>query len=1828
MKKTYLFFVLAFLLLVQVGYGNVAVDAETKLSMQPSMGIDGKSMLSRWVATEVGLSPIANTGDENPYTVPKMKSGKIAYGFCIYDDAWGTNNQFGLYSFNTANPSNVTREWITNLSVDAAVYYDGYYYAQTSKYSGVYTSMEFGKFNATTGEYTIIADFMDILPQFTDFTIDYSTDPPSLLGLRTYSVGEWKLVNINMSTGEITDMTPNSTIGSFFTLACGFDGTVYSVGAYGTLYTINKSTGEPTEVGETGMSPKFLQSMEFDHTDGILYWALTDSDFNGKFGMIDPTTGAFTDLGKLGNNAELTGLHIPFVPSPNGSPAKVSNIKAVPAENGVKTATISWNNPLLDNAGANLSSITAVKLYRNNELIKTYDSPSVGGEYVYVDNPKRNGNFIYKITVENSIGVGNAAFVKVFVGEDIPMAPKDVVLSRNGTSGILSWIAPKVGLNGGWINGSALTYKITRKPDNKIVAEAVQGNSYTDIVGNAGSYTYNIQSSISGIAGGSVNSNPLYIGNSLSLPYQCLTDQQWSLWTVINVNEDNRTWVHYDNGDGVIVHYTYSIEEDADDWLISPPITLNPGSYKLSFDYKSRSSVFSEKMGLYYGRGETVATQSNLLADYNDIMDVNYKRGIQVVTVAEAGDYNFSFYAYSEAGKAGIQLNNVKLEAMVENDLEAIGISGNMIPVANVEQTYTVKIRNGGSLTQNSYEVELIDEANAVLSTVNIDQVIGVNETKEVTLTWTPTAVAKNKLRGKVVLLNDQTSTNNISPVIEIEVQPEGLEMITIGDGNIKSNIMPLDFYYGTSTSQTIYLKDEIGLSGGIIKKIVYPYSNVGTGAFTTTQPIKVYMTNTELRSTGEAWIPKDEFKKVYEGTVQVVVGEGNMIITLDTPFLYSGENICVMTTKSFEREITSNIKFYLTETSEKRTVKYVNNSVEFDWTQEGRSYTQIPSVILQVDASGAGKITGIVKCNGTTVDNVKVVTNPLGMTTTTDVNGVYSFGYVTPGVYSIKTYKHGYVDNTIMGITVDEFMTSTVNITINELAQYSVSGSVTDVDGNTVSDAIVIIKGYDDHNTTTDENGEFRVDNVYKANEYSIKVIKIGLTTHNGTFDVVNGNVALTIVLGDIVKAPTNVVANVIDSRVNITWDAPVPTTTFRYDNGTIAGQMGFTEGTAVGVMGSVHRKAALLESMSWFTSGPASEYKNVNAFVIDLDEFGRPSSTALFSQMDIPNTNDEWTSFTFPTPVYCPNGFMIAISATGSVGIGRDSGKSKEWPFVPNTGYYSSDYTSGVYNIVSGSNPFNFLIRAEGFELESTDKALAKSEVKSIKGYNVWRLLEGEEEYESRWTLLTPDKITSTNYTYSDWGTIASGAYKFAVKTVYTNNTMSTPSFSKMVPKDIYIDITVSVTTNIADNNSASGAIVKLTNNDNKAEHIYTGTIDEAGGVIITNVRKGTYRINIYLHGYEDLEIRDVILQTADTSLNYELQELIITPFNLRITKNDIQTERLFSWDISNATNMTDDFENHPDFEINSSGDLGWSYIDGDQCSTYGLENALFPSSTLPMAYVVFNPSQTVPVALTPDVEPAIQPHSGSKFLASFAAMECTNQDYIISPRLAYMKDFTLSFWAKTFIAEYGFERMRVGYSTTGSAQEDFTHWVTEGKFVEVPDQWTQYSYTIPYTARYITIECVSEDAFIFMIDDISIQSEEKSLTKYEVYLDRQKVDETTNTNYTFTNLTVGTYEAGVKAVYTSSTAEMQTVEFTVEPVGVGAAISDQTLNIYPNPFKDMLNIDGEYTSLEIFNSTGKLILTVDGDKLINVSALPLGVYIIKANINEKRETYKVIK
>jgi len=417
-----------------------------------------------------------------------------------------------------------------------------------------------------------------------------------------------------------------------------------------------------------------------------------------------------------------------------------------------------------------------------------------------------------------------------------------------------------------------------------------------------------------------------------------------------------------------------------------------------------------------------------------------------------------------------------------------------------------------------------------------------------------------------------------------------------------------------------------------------------------------------------------------------------------------------------------------------------------------------------------------------------------------------------------------------------------------------------------------------------------------------------------------------------EVALPPINAVAIDHSAYAEITWEEPVNgvLTIFRYDSGIASGQLGFTGEAPRGVVGSCHRENAVLDKIQWYlTDHPQINTTHVNIYIFDLDEVGMPTKNILHSALNIPTTVLQWCEYQFPMTVSAPNGFYMALSRSSGSNLALGtSTPTDEYPFLPNTHFFSPDFETSNFTVVTQSNfNINFMLRAEGYVLGKAAQfgyPFSTANKTTEISYRIYRLLEGQQNNETQWTLLA-DNVTELSFIDHGWNTVGEGIYRWAVKAKYADEILSTPRFTNILTKGKEFLYTVNLTSNSGD--PVNGAVIKLTNQDGDPEHVYTQTAtDEI--VIFQKVWKGTYNISVTLKGFHPYIATNVIVNAQNLTHNVELIEIIYPVVNpvAKIVGNNVvinweepvfnewlkhcvddDVEYKFGWSESAGNNMT---------------------------------------------------------------------------------------------------------------------------------------------------------------------------------------------------------------------------------------------------------------------------------------------------------------------------------
>lgn len=296
-----------------------------------------------------------------------------------------------------------------------------------------------------------------------------------------------------------------------------------------------------------------------------------------------------------------------------------------------------------------------------------------------------------------------------------------------------------------------------------------------------------------------------------------------------------------------------------------------------------------------------------------------------------------------------------------------------------------------------------------------------------------------------------------------------------------------------------------------------------------------------------------------------------------------------------------------------------------------------------------------------------------------------------------------------------------------------------------------------------------------------------------------------------------------------------------------------------------------------------------------------------------------------------------------------------------------------------------------------------------------------------------------------------------------------------------------------------------------------------------------------------------------------------------------------------------ITDSFEEYDDFSYDEIGDYTCiNYLDPDEdLSRYVFVANYYPNIAAPFAFYIFNAhaegyNQYANVA-------SLQAHTGDKVLytSSLADEGYEHSDsWIISPELSGNEQ-TIHFWARTWSAAYGLERIELLYSTSDTDKQSFTSLFD----TEVPSNWTQYGAYLPAGTKYFAVRYRSIDKFILFMDDFTYHYGEREIEKYNVYRNGELIGTATEPTfvdddghigdkYTVTVSFVDGTETGPSNVYiadgTTALRELYRDRATFTTTGEHSSIVIRGLN---GRAVDVFNIAGAH----IYHGTGNDVVTI---------------------------------
>ncbi len=441
------------------------------------------------------------------------------------------------------------------------------------------------------------------------------------------------------------------------------NGTLWGFSGNGDLYTINKTTGAVTLKGNTGVDSYYGGAAVVDPATGLCYW-MTD-DWPCALYEVDLSTATASLLYELENDEEVGALFLlPDAPEAGAPGAPESPECTFP--DGSLSGTVMFSAPTEFSDGNQGAGELRYSITVNQEPLA--DGDCSWGENLSVNYtaPER-GQYALAITFSTDAGDSKAATSSLWIGPDNPRPVANVKAERTGSSNIVSWNASEGSAHGGYLPVDEIVYRVTRQPDNYIVAEATKETSVTDELPDGASptlYTYDVTARWDEYASETVSSRPVMVGAVYYNAFDTADDFNGQFTSKSLINEGS-TWEYSSYHKAMSVNYNEETAVSA--WASTTKgLELKAGTaYTLEFTVWCSNDSYTERLSVYINK----SNQPQVLYSETPLIEklaVNFEKPVAQTIKQEFipesdGVYYLTFTGCSPVDCGTLYVNNILL---------------------------------------------------------------------------------------------------------------------------------------------------------------------------------------------------------------------------------------------------------------------------------------------------------------------------------------------------------------------------------------------------------------------------------------------------------------------------------------------------------------------------------------------------------------------------------------------------------------------------------------------------------------------------------------------------------------------------------------------------------------------------------------------------------------------------------------------------------------------------------------------------------------------------------------------------------------------------------------------------------------------------------------------------------------------------------------------------------------------------------------------------------------------------------------------------------------
>ena len=490
-------------------------------------------------------------------------------------------------------------------------------------------------------------------------------------------------------------------------------------------------------------------------------------------------------------------------------PAAVGDLTITPAAPGSLSVAVSFTVPTLDADGNELTGVTKAELYREDVStsvpVKVFENIEPGQSLTFNDAVGKSGIYTYVAKVYNLGEAGVAASAGAFIGEDKPAAPTSLIVTEAGGHPVVSWTAPAIGDNGGWIDPAKLSYSVYRNGIK--VADGVSATTFTDATytvptDRQDAITYIVISLYGGVSSRGAQTDATVVGAPYKAPVAETfpgADMTYYPWLTQSFMSPKNAWsletsgispvVADHSGDsGVACFHAVGEQKGVVSYYYSPKFDISELSDPVLSFYMYHSPSIpgdgSMQVLLSVG-GEAFAETGSPIARAEGDADGWVRHTVDLAELKGAKDLRIGFAGTGDAA-ANIVIDYVKIDNFAQRDAALTLVDVPSRVAAGRRFTIEAAIENVGVESLSGLTLDLTDGAETVASLAGID--VAANSTVNVELELALETEGTHSLTA--TLGGDANEANNVAAAKVAIVAPvlptvSGLEA-TVGDEGVK----------------------------------------------------------------------------------------------------------------------------------------------------------------------------------------------------------------------------------------------------------------------------------------------------------------------------------------------------------------------------------------------------------------------------------------------------------------------------------------------------------------------------------------------------------------------------------------------------------------------------------------------------------------------------------------------------------------------------------------------------------------------------------------------------------------------------------------------------------------------------------------------------------------------------------------------------------------------------------------------------------------------------------------------------------------------------------